>query len=1294
MSTLALNIITYENDSDVLKRCLETCKGNLFDERVIVDTTKESSCKIKEICATYNCKYFHFVWCDDFSAPRNFALDNTFSDYVLWLDSDDVIKYVDYQKLSELKEVLHEHSMYFLDYAYAHDVNDNVSYILPRERIFKVCKDIRWHDIIHEHCNVTPDVVRKEIMIHHYRKNIGNERNTRLLEIAYNNGDCSDRIKYYYAKDFFDSGDYEKSVHVLEDFLEKGTGYTDDHVSACFKLFNYYSTKKTDVNKALYYAYKAIGINPRYAESYFQLGLMFEYRNKLAFEFYKRCFSKKLDAGLAQLTDQYRYLPARQLAFLYANENNVIEARKYIELAQITKSDKELDDLSKRIGKVEVKTLWLLNNINSADGSQRIRRLNVHQSLKNSSILENYTQQKFDKLLNCFNNYNVFVFSCFSQEDFMLMLMLKSMGKVIVFDHCEAIWHFPYQHECMSIATLITCCSTVLAEETKKHGYENVIVIPDAIEDAKVKQDYKTEKLKAGFFGYGGNSWLVTSWLKDTIEQAGYELIVCTEWDDATVKWNVDTWQDEMLNCDVILCPQRIDVQPAKSNNKVTQAMAMGIPVIASPIKSYKEVILHGENGYLATTLDDWKVCLELLKDEKNRNYIGTEATKNLGNYTLETIASRWEKIMTGVVANTQHEKMQTKQIDITDIIIPNFNNWIYLRLCLDSILLNTNVPYRIIISDAGSNHETWQELKKLKGFTIIGEQDNRLTFSQACNDAISISKSKYFVILNSDTIVSKNWLENMLDKFETQDNLAACGVLSNCDSGWLINVPNKPTYNMQVNSTLHLHPGMKLEQVKPYLDDLYQFMNDSNEKNKNKFQPQEWVAAYCTLYSREAIDKVGMFDETFENGSEDLDLNIRLSKFGYKTGQAIDAFIWHAGGISRKTAQLENKEVYDMQDKENHAKIKNKWAKKKIAIFTGHAYEKWDEEKVMQGMAGSETWAVYLAHEFAKNGFIVYVFNNKEETDIVEEIDNVHYIDYTRMEDFLQFNLVDYFISSRTCESLKQKIHSLNNYVMIHDVYLHPDTNYDIQKDKVKKYAYLSDWHKEFLQHHHKIDDAQLFKTANGIMPYYDDVDNYEKNNQAIYSSSPDRGLYQLLQMLPEIRKEVPDFKLYIAYGFYNWETISKQRNDTKSIELIAKIKELIEEQEEGVVFLGRISKQTLAKYEKESKVWLYPTWFTETFCISAAAAGAAKCAILTTAKGGLLDTVGDSGVLLEDICLTRDEAYPEPYKTHFVSEAIKLLKDEEYRCSWASKAHVKMQQYNWESIAKNWIKEFENAN
>lgn len=714
----------------------------------------------------------------------------------------------------------------------------------------------------------------------------------------------------------------------------------------------------------------------------------------------------------------------------------------------------------------------------------------------------------------------------------------------------------------------------------------------------------------------GGNGFLVSDYLRDVIESCGYELFLCTEWDNATKKWSLEEWPDDMAACDVILCPQRVDVQPGKSSVKATTAMALGLPVIASPLQAYKEIITHGENGFIAETKEEWGEALRALKDVKVRRRVGKAAKKSIAPYRLENNVQNYINFFDSLVNGTarlQHAEAPVKEEkarDVVDLVIPNYNNLEYLKLCLSSIRLNTVHPFHIVVSDAGSDTETWEYLRTLKGITVLGEEGARKTFSETCNAGIRSSRSKFFVIMNSDVVVSKGWLGNMVKHMETVHRLASCGVLSNCDRGWLHGAPGKPQYPMRLEKAgIDLHPGMKLQTIAPHLDELYEFMDASNKKYKNVFQPQEWVAAYATIFARSAVNEVGLFDTRFKNGCEDLDLCMRLGKAGFACGQSIGSFVFHFGGISRAAYQEEGKEEYDREDRENHAILKQKWAKKRIAIWTGPAWEPWNRQKVDEGMAGSETWASYLSRAFVKKGYEVTIYNDllaDSKDDVVldpvleEGVDYgaVRYVDHTKMMEDIQYLYIDYFISSRSCEPMKQSLHSGRNYVMVHDIWLNPDPNYDVMAWKVQGYAYLSDWHKEFLCGRHKqLPPEKMFLTANGVVQdLYSDVDDSAKDNCSVYSSSPDRGLYQLLQMMPEIRKAVPDFKLKVAYGFYNWESAVKRRNDQRGMAFIQKIKASMSQP--GVEYLDRVDKSTLAEHQRKANVWLYPTWFDETFC------------------------------------------------------------------------------------------------
>ncbi len=113
---------------------------------------------------------------------------------------------------------------------------------------------------------------------------------------------------------------------------------------------------------------------------------------------------------------------------------------------------------------------------------------------------------------------------------------------------------------------------------------------------------------------------------------------------DADVEWNLDRVYQEILTADVAVIPCSADEWgKAKSNNRLTLFMALGLPVIVSPIPIYKKIIRHGYNGFLATNINDWVKYLTLSKEVNIRRNIGMKAREDvLKEYSIDVIGERW----------------------------------------------------------------------------------------------------------------------------------------------------------------------------------------------------------------------------------------------------------------------------------------------------------------------------------------------------------------------------------------------------------------------------------------------------------------------------------------------------------------------------------------------------------------------------------------------------------------------------------------------------------------------------
>jgi glycosyltransferase involved in cell wall biosynthesis len=144
---------------------------------------------------------------------------------------------------------------------------------------------------------------------------------------------------------------------------------------------------------------------------------------------------------------------------------------------------------------------------------------------------------------------------------------------------------------------------------------------------------------------------------KDAAERRDY-LRFLTDPRIACVPWSADGVYAEMRQADIGIIP--IDTPPAppgaptpawmiKSENRLTMKMAMGLPVIATPIPSYEAVIEHGVNGFFARSLDDWRQCLAALRDPARRKAMGLAARASVEQrYSMRAQADKLVRVLQG----------------------------------------------------------------------------------------------------------------------------------------------------------------------------------------------------------------------------------------------------------------------------------------------------------------------------------------------------------------------------------------------------------------------------------------------------------------------------------------------------------------------------------------------------------------------------------------------------------------------------------------------------------------------
>lgn len=114
-----------------------------------------------------------------------------------------------------------------------------------------------------------------------------------------------------------------------------------------------------------------------------------------------------------------------------------------------------------------------------------------------------------------------------------------------------------------------------------------------------------------------------------------------------TEVWDAKSVYVAMQNADIGIIPVEptsvlakgtsVPIWQVKSENRLTLKMAIGLPVVATPIPSYEPIIESGRNGFLANSRADWLRNLEILRDPAARSEIGNMARGSVvGRYSMQ----------------------------------------------------------------------------------------------------------------------------------------------------------------------------------------------------------------------------------------------------------------------------------------------------------------------------------------------------------------------------------------------------------------------------------------------------------------------------------------------------------------------------------------------------------------------------------------------------------------------------------------------------------------------------------
>ncbi|MDD6209156.1 MAG: glycosyltransferase family 2 protein [Bacteroidales bacterium] len=210
-------------------------------------------------------------------------------------------------------------------------------------------------------------------------------------------------------------------------------------------------------------------------------------------------------------------------------------------------------------------------------------------------------------------------------------------------------------------------------------------------------------------------------------------------------------------------------------------------------------------------------------------------------------------------------------------IIIVNYNVKFLLQQCLFSVQAATKtLSHEIFVVDNCSSDGSVDYLRPLFPDVIFIENKNNPGFSKANNQAIALARGKYVLLLNPDTVVGENVLDNICRFMDNHPDVGGVGVKMIDGSGRFL-PESKRSFPSPWNSFCKMF-GLSFFFPNSSVFAKYQLKYLSADQSHKV----EVLSGAFMLLRHTVLEKIGVLDERFFMYGEDIDLSYRIILGGY----------------------------------------------------------------------------------------------------------------------------------------------------------------------------------------------------------------------------------------------------------------------------------------------------------------------------------------------------------------------------------------------------------------------------
>ena len=217
----------------------------------------------------------------------------------------------------------------------------------------------------------------------------------------------------------------------------------------------------------------------------------------------------------------------------------------------------------------------------------------------------------------------------------------------------------------------------------------------------------------------------------------------------------------------------------------------------------------------------------------------------------------------------------------LVSVIVLNYNAGELLLNCIESVKKSAYKNLEIIVVDNISTDKSQKICKEKYPDIKLIQNDENFGYCEGNNIGIREAEGDYIIILNPDTIVESNWIEELISAYNKfGEGLYQPKHLS----------LNEKTVYMSAGNMLNIF-GFGYAREK----------GNKDENQFNKIEEISYASGTCLFTSSNVLKKVGLFDPFIFLYHDDLDLGWRASQLGIKSYYVPTSIIYHAESYSLK---------------------------------------------------------------------------------------------------------------------------------------------------------------------------------------------------------------------------------------------------------------------------------------------------------------------------------------------------------------------------------------------------------